>query len=193
MALRDHGRQGHVLLGGQRGEQVEELEDEPDVVAAELGELLVVESLVVEAANRDRARGGRLERADDMEQRALAGSGRAHDRDHLALFDRQVDAVQSAHLGAALAVVHVQVVRLDSCGGHEVNLRLAGASAIRARPGMEPVVSRSPTAGAHPSAAVDDNDPHRASKARRPASDKYGESSVTNSSRQRAPNGSIGV
>ena len=43
-----------------------------------------------------------------------------HDRDHLALFDRQVDAVQSAHLGAALPVVHVQAVRLDSCCGHEV-------------------------------------------------------------------------
>src|SRR5215207_489396 len=44
VALCDHGRQGHVLLGGQRGEQVEELEDEPDVVAPELGELLVLQT-----------------------------------------------------------------------------------------------------------------------------------------------------
>jgi len=32
--------QGHVLLGCQRGEQVEELEDEPAVAAAELAEPL---------------------------------------------------------------------------------------------------------------------------------------------------------
>jgi hypothetical protein len=53
VAFGDDRRQGHVLLGGERGEQVEELEDEPDVVAPELGQLLVTQALVVEPGDRD--------------------------------------------------------------------------------------------------------------------------------------------
>ena len=37
---------------------------------------------------------GRMKQAEDVHQRALAGAGRAHDRDHLAGVDRDVDAAQ---------------------------------------------------------------------------------------------------
>ena len=69
-------------------QQVEELEDEADVVAAQPGQL-------ARRRGRRSARpptatvplGRRLERAEDVQQRALARAGRAHDRDELAGLD----------------------------------------------------------------------------------------------------------
>ncbi len=116
--LGDDRGQGHVLLRGERREQVEELEDEADVVAAQLGQLLVVEPLVVAAGDGDRPGGRRFERPDDVQQGALPGARRSHDRDHLARLDHEVDAVEGAHLDRPLAVVHVQIVRLDRGCGH---------------------------------------------------------------------------
>ena len=51
----EHQRQRDVLLGGQRRDQVVGLEDEPDGLAPELGELLVVELGEVGVADEDRA------------------------------------------------------------------------------------------------------------------------------------------
>ena len=117
-ALGDNRGQGHVLLGGERGEQVEELEDEADVVAPQRGQLLVVQPLVVAAGDGDRPGGRRFEGPDDVQQGALPGARRSHDRDHLAGLDHEVDAIEGAHLDRALAVMHVQIVRLDRGYGH---------------------------------------------------------------------------
>ena len=79
----DQRRQKHVLLRGQRRQEVEELKDEADPVAADAGEPGVVEAVVALAAQADLPGRWRLERAQEVEHRALAGAGRAHDRDDL--------------------------------------------------------------------------------------------------------------
>ena len=55
------GRQGDVLAGGQRGHQVERLEDEADAVAAQLGQAGVVEQADVLVADEGVARGRHVE------------------------------------------------------------------------------------------------------------------------------------
>jgi hypothetical protein len=79
----DQRRQQHVLGRGQGGQQVEELEDEAEDLAAQLGQLAVAE--VVEAATGDRRRAPvrPIQRAEDVQQRALPRAGRPHDRHQL--------------------------------------------------------------------------------------------------------------
>ncbi len=54
LAAGDRQRQQHVLARGQHRQQVEELEDEADVVAAQPGQLVVVELGDLDALDRDR-------------------------------------------------------------------------------------------------------------------------------------------
>ena len=103
-APRDQRREEHVLLGGQRGEQVEELEDEADLVAAQPGQPAVAEPVVALAAEQDVAGAGGIERPEEVEQRALPGARRPHDGDHLPPADLDVDAVERVDGGVALAV-----------------------------------------------------------------------------------------
>ena len=83
-------RQEDVLLGRQRRQQVERLEDEADVRAAQLGELRVVHLRDVLAGDVDAAGGRLVEPGQDVHQRGLAGPRGAHDRGELAA--RDVDA-----------------------------------------------------------------------------------------------------
>ena len=77
-------RQRDVLGRGQRGEEVEELEDDADVVAAERRALLVGERVHVDALDLDRSLVGRLEAAEHVQERALAAAARPHDGDEVA-------------------------------------------------------------------------------------------------------------
>ena len=104
-------RQRHVLLGGQHREQVEELEDEADVLAPDLRDVLVAQLSEPGAGDRDVAVGRAVERRQDVHQRRLAGARRAHDRRQLALLDVQRDAAKRVDRRVALAVAPVDVVR----------------------------------------------------------------------------------
>ena len=55
LAAGDRERQHQVLLGGQDRQQVEELEDEAELVAAQLGQLAVVEAGDLDPVELDRA------------------------------------------------------------------------------------------------------------------------------------------
>src|ERR1700692_1955585 len=72
-------RQRNVLRRCEGGEEVEELEDDADVGAAERRALLVSEAVDVDALDRDRPLVGRLQPAEHVEERALAAPARAHD------------------------------------------------------------------------------------------------------------------
>src|SRR5258706_504463 len=72
-------RKGDVLLGGQRGHEVVGLEDEPDAIAAQNRELPVVQGSEVDVADEGLAGGELVEAGQAVQQRRLAGSGRAHD------------------------------------------------------------------------------------------------------------------
>jgi hypothetical protein len=64
-------RQRHVLARRQRGEEVEELENEPDLFAAQAREGVVVEAARVGAVDQDRPFRRPVEAADDVEQSRL--------------------------------------------------------------------------------------------------------------------------
>ena len=61
-------------------DQVEALEDEPDLAVADIGELVVVEVADVDAVEQVAAARRDVEAADDVHQRRLAAARRAHDR-----------------------------------------------------------------------------------------------------------------
>jgi hypothetical protein len=60
------------------------LKHEPDSGISQRGELFVVEPIEHGAADDDATARRMVERTQQVQQRALAGSTRAHDRDHLA-------------------------------------------------------------------------------------------------------------
>ena len=80
----DHRRQGHVLEHGHALEQVEELEDDPDVRAAHAGQLVLGLAGDLLVGEHDRALVGLVEAGDEVEQRRLAAARRSHDGDELA-------------------------------------------------------------------------------------------------------------
>ena len=75
-------------------DQVVRLEDEAEVAAADLGELVVVEPGDVAAAQEVLAAGGAVEAAQQVEHGALARARRAHDGDVLAGVEVDRDAPQ---------------------------------------------------------------------------------------------------
>ena len=104
LAAGDRERQLDVLLRRQHRQQVEELEDEADLVAAQPRQLLVVEPDDLGSVDRDRARRRRVEPGEDVHERRLPGAGRAHDRGELAARKLGGDAAKRVHDRVALAV-----------------------------------------------------------------------------------------
>jgi hypothetical protein len=79
-----HERDGHVLGGGERGQQVEGLEDEAHVPAAEGGQLRGGELLRVFAEDAALAVRAVEDAGHDRDQRRLAAARRPHEQQHLA-------------------------------------------------------------------------------------------------------------
>ena len=73
-----------VLLGRERRQQVEELEDEADPPTTEDRDLVVAHAEMGGAVDRHLARRRLVEPTDQVQQRALARAARAHDGDELA-------------------------------------------------------------------------------------------------------------
>jgi hypothetical protein len=88
----DRERQEDVLLRGQHGKQVEELEDEADVLAPDTRDLVVRELAEPGSCDRDEAARRPVERGQDVHQRRLARARGAHDRRELAGLDLERDA-----------------------------------------------------------------------------------------------------
>jgi hypothetical protein len=84
LAAGDGQRQLDVLLGRQDRQQVEGLEDEADLVAAQVGELLVVELGELRAVQDDRAGRRPVESGEQVHERRLARARGAHDGGELA-------------------------------------------------------------------------------------------------------------
>jgi len=97
-------RQRDVLQRGERWYQVEGLEDEPDAVAPQLGEPLVVERGQLRVTDEDLPAGRRVEPSQAVHQRGLAGAGRPHDRGELAGGELHGHVVEGDDAGEALAV-----------------------------------------------------------------------------------------
>src|SRR5262249_56771159 len=72
--------QGDVLLGGEGGKQVEELEDEADLPPPEDGDLVVAHPRDRRAAADDLALGGLIEPSPEMQPCTLSGAAPPHPR-----------------------------------------------------------------------------------------------------------------
>ena len=95
---REQQRQLHVALGGQHGQEVIELEDEADVLRAPARQRRPAHAADVHAADLDRSLGGRVQPADQIQERRLAGARRPHQRQELAFGHIEIHAFQ--HLDA---------------------------------------------------------------------------------------------
>ena len=80
-------RQLDVLERAGARQEIEALEDEAELLVADGGERVLVEAVDAHAVEQVRAVGRRVEAAEDVHQRRLAGAGRAHDGDELARRD----------------------------------------------------------------------------------------------------------
>ena len=100
----DREREQDVLLRRQRREQVERLEHEADVRAAQSREVAVLHARDVLAGDPDGARGGRVEAGEQVHERRLAGARRAHDGRELAGGQVERDAAEGVDGGVAVAV-----------------------------------------------------------------------------------------
>ena len=89
-------REQDVLLAGQLGDQVEELEDEADVRAAEAREAALALAVHANARDLDLAGVRAVEAAEQVQQRGLAGARAPEHRHELPGLDLDVDPVEHA-------------------------------------------------------------------------------------------------
>jgi hypothetical protein len=101
--------QSQVPLRRQGWKEVEPLEDEPDLAAANIGPRRVAQLGQVFAVNDDATFGWAEQAAKDVEQGRFPAARRSHDRDKLAWIDGQIDPPQGVHIDFANAVGHGQV------------------------------------------------------------------------------------
>ena len=97
--------QRDVFEHGEARDQIVELEDEADMLAPIAGQLGLagVDEIVV--APHRLARSRRIEAAEDVEQRRLAGAGRSQQHDEFAFVDVEVEVAQRMHGDLAHDVV----------------------------------------------------------------------------------------
>src|SRR6266542_2225937 len=120
-------RQEDVLLRREHGQEVEELEHEADVAAAELRQVRIVQLRDRRPRDAQLTRSRLVQPGEDVHQRGLAGARRTHHRGQLTLRYVERDTPQRVDRGLALAVAACQVLggedrtgvgRLRRRGGH---------------------------------------------------------------------------
>src|SRR5436190_21482355 len=75
-------------------EQVEALEEEAEIAAAEKGGLVAVKMFDRHALETERAGGRHVQAAENVHRRRLARTRRAHHRDEIALGNVEIDPIQ---------------------------------------------------------------------------------------------------
>src|SRR5262245_18838831 len=104
----DHDRSEHVLEGRKLRQQVIELKDHAELLVAEhvaAARSEIVDPLALEV---NFAGVGRVERAEQMQQRAFAAAALTHDRLEPAFADRKIDSLKHRHDELALAIALLQ-------------------------------------------------------------------------------------
>ena len=86
------------MQGGSTRQQVEGLKDESDFLVADAGQLIVVQFAHQLSVQPVLALGGRIKAPDEVHERGLAGTGRAHDGNVLVAVDGEVHAAQCMDL-----------------------------------------------------------------------------------------------
>ena len=94
---------------------MEGLEHDADVVAAQIGQFVVVELAERPAVQPHRTRGRLLQSGEQYQQRGLAGAERTDDRHRLAGGDLEIDSTEHVQAAIVEFVGHAEVVELDHC------------------------------------------------------------------------------
>ncbi len=111
----ERGRQRHVLDGGQRRQQVEVLEDEPDGLLACRRALGDRQARHVRPVEQPVAVRRIVEQPEDVEQGRLPRPAGPHDGDELAGLDREIDVVERDHrIGTPAGVPLRHAAELDA-------------------------------------------------------------------------------
>ena len=95
--FRDLQRQQDVFFGGQRRHQIERLEDEANLLAAQVRQLLLVHGGDLESLHDHLAGRRGVEPGHAMHERGLAGTGRAHDGGHFTALEFHIHMIQRHH------------------------------------------------------------------------------------------------
>ena len=114
----DVGDELDVLARRQARNQVVELEDEADVLAAVLRERGVGRRREIEVLEAHPAGRRRVEAAEDVEQRGLAAARMAEQDEQLARDDVEIDAAQRRHLDLAHLVDLREAAHFEERPGH---------------------------------------------------------------------------
>src|SRR6266853_315635 len=141
-------RQHNVPDGIQAREQVELLEDEAELLSAQVGAGAIAQLAGVGAVEDHLPAGWPEQETEQIQRRRLTAPGATDDRDELPGFDGQVDTVERLDDRRALLVVLGQVVEFDACHmNSSYAARSARTGSIReARmAGMMPASAPSPT------------------------------------------------
>src|SRR6185503_15540055 len=128
----------HVVQRVGAGQEIERLKYEPDLLVADPRQVVVGEIAHLLRVQPVLAARGRVEAADQVHQRRLAGPRRAHDRHVLVLADLDADAAQGPHRLGAHVVLTRQLVRQDHDVGER---RIPGAELLLAHDGLRPAES----------------------------------------------------
>ena len=127
---RQEERQLHVLERRQDGNQIVELEDEPDVPRPPGGELRVFQGAERLARDPHVAARGLVDAPDQVQERRLSGAAGSHERQEFSPLHLEVDPGQHRDFDLVPAVDLVDVVERDQaavrCGdavGHSMFLR----------------------------------------------------------------------
>ena len=112
-------RKFDVLARTEGGDEVEGLEHEPDLLAAQVGELPFVERRQLDVADEGTSRRQRIEAGEAVHEGRLARTAGAHDRGEFAGAELDRHAVERAHLAVAFAV---DLRRIDRTGCRSVDV-----------------------------------------------------------------------
>ena len=116
----EHQRQGHVFRSRHGRQKIVALENEPQVLLAEIRQFVLCHCGNIMLANQHPAFGGLFQPCKLVEQCGFAAAGSADDTAHLPFADFQADVVQRDHLFLAYAVYLAQVLYFYN-GCHEAH------------------------------------------------------------------------
>jgi hypothetical protein len=108
-------REHDVFQGGQVGDEVEGLEDEAEILAPEIGQLLLAEGIEVDTVHPYLAGAGVAESAENGQKGALTRTRWPHDAEKGPLRHAQVDPFQGLHTVRLTGVVFFQSADFDKC------------------------------------------------------------------------------
>ena len=107
-------RHGDVFQRRHVGDQVEGLEDDADVAAAEIGDLVLAEAMERRIVDVDLTAVELFQPGKHHQQGGFAGTGRADDADGFAGSDIEIDALQHMDGGGCAAEGQIGAFQLDN-------------------------------------------------------------------------------